>query len=849
MKRAVKFYIAFLLLLSISIPALAKPVNNIITDTTKQPTVQYRRGVELLKGYQTYEQKYAGKNLLEEKKSLYPLGYGTSHPDEATSGTGVWTELNPKVPRVDYLGIHFVNPDTGWACGDLGTVIKSIDGGSSWTVEQTNTTTPILKVNSYNGNIVIACGFGGLILRSGDGGESWAQVTSGVTGDLWGLQMINDTLGWSCGTGNSLVKTTDGGQNWQTITTPGYTANYWWIDFMDENYGFIAGDGKVLRTANGGNNWDIIQAGDAQSLYSIDVIDSLHIAAAGYGGTSYRGKNIYSSDGGNTWITGGLTTFDPINCIKYINVDTGYIDMSEVGIWKTTNQGQNWTPLDSTGLGNIGEYEIQFFNKKNIGYDAGSGLRIFKAEGNLDIWHKLIINDDLADVFFTSEQKGFVIRQGIYGTLFRTTDGGMSWDTVQGVPGGGCITFTDSLTGYIGTTTSQIYKTTNGGENWYQTNGITNIIAKIFFINSQTGWAGGGPIIFKTTDGGEDWFEQLYHSSSSFKSVYFVDSLYGWTAGGDLPYKTTDGGENWILQNNNFYQTNDVYFTDHNIGRLIDDLNLYKTTNSGINWFTQLNSQYIIKTFGWLSKSHGFIIGDGVYETVDTGNTWNEILELRNIGLRKLQGPLSFIAYSVGKTGLIYKYVDTSYTPVELTSFTGNVTSNNKLQLLWTTATEKNNYGFEIQKSADQILWKKVGFIEGYGTSTEKHSYSFADKTEGAGIFYYRLKQIDYNGGYKYSNIIEVNVNPPLHYYLSQNYPNPFNPTTTIDYTIPEETYVSIKLYDLTGREVKELVNEKEQPGYYTIKLKGGELSSGVYFYRLLTGSGYTAVKKLIILK
>ena len=136
------------------------------------------------------------------------------------------------MPRVDYLGIQFVNKDTGWAVGDLGTLIKSIDGGTSWTVSETNTTTPILKVRSYNGQIVIASGFGGLILRSTDGGETFTQVTSNVTGDLWGLKMLNDTLGWACGNANSLTKTTDGGQTWQRIFTPGYTSDYWWIDFL-----------------------------------------------------------------------------------------------------------------------------------------------------------------------------------------------------------------------------------------------------------------------------------------------------------------------------------------------------------------------------------------------------------------------------------------------------------------------------------------------------------------------------------------------------------------------------------------------------------------------------------------
>ena len=86
-----------------------------------------------------------------------------------------------------------------------------------------------LKVKSYNGQIVIASGYAGIILRSTDGGDTFTQVISNVTGDLWGLQMINDTLGWACGNFNSLIKTTDGGQTWQRLFTPGYTSDYWWI--------------------------------------------------------------------------------------------------------------------------------------------------------------------------------------------------------------------------------------------------------------------------------------------------------------------------------------------------------------------------------------------------------------------------------------------------------------------------------------------------------------------------------------------------------------------------------------------------------------------------------------------
>ena len=832
-------------------------------DTSMQTMhTQFRRGTVMQQGYQTYEQKYAGKNLIEEKRRLYPLGYGTNHLGKVESGTGVWTELNPKVTRVDYLGIHFVNIDTGWAVGDLGALIKTTDGGINWTTEETNTTTPILKVNSYDGQIVIAAGFSGLILRSTDGGESWTQITSGVTGDLWGLQMINDTLGWACGKSNSLIKTTDAGLTWTRVFTPGYTSDYWWIDFLlapsgNENYGFIAANGKVIRTTNGGNSWDIIQAGDNQALYSVDVIDSLHIAAAGYGGTGYTAKNLFSNDGGNSWIEGQALTTHEINCVKYINPDTGYITMSEIGMYKTTNRGQEWTGIES--IRDIGEFEFQLFPEQSIGYSAGTGLKLFKAEGDIDVWHKLIINDDFTDVFFTSEQKGFVISQGMYGLLFRTTDGGTRWDTVNNVPGGNCITFTDSLTGYIGASDSKIYKTRNGGENWYPTNGIITRIAKIFFINPadgvnpQTGWAVGETRIYKTTDGGENWFEQVNRPGAGFTSVSFVDSLYGWASlGGWRPYKTTDGGLNWIEQMNlNFYNTYDVYFTNHDTGWIIDIFeHLNKTTNGGYVWITlpEIISPFNFNFFP--DPSHWIINGSHRYITTDNGNDWIDISNDVPTGFNKFQAPTDLVGYAASIGGLILKYIDTIYTPVELTSLLADVNEKDIL-LTWTTSTETNNKGFSIERKNSKVnkIWITIGFIEGKGTTTFNHSYSFIDKNVERCKYLYRLKQIDFDGSYNYSKVIEVDVSFPSKFTLEQNYPNPFNPETKINYTIPEETNVSIKLYDITGRELKVLVNEKMQPGYYTIKLKGGELSSGVYFCRLVTTSGFTAVKKLILLK
>lgn len=187
--------------------------------------------------------------------------------------------------------------------------------------------------------------------------------------------------------------------------------------------------------------------------------------------------------------------------------------------------------------------------------------------------------------------------------------------------------------------------------------------------------------------------------------------------------------------------------------------------------------------------------------------------------------------------------------PVELTSFTAK-SSTNQVNLTWTTATEINNSGFEIQKSTDGSEFVSVGFIKGNGTTTEPKAYSFVDNhlNNVTGKLYYRLKQIDYNGAFNYSEIVEVVIDLPLEYSLNQNYPNPFNPSTKIKYSVPEQNLVSIVVYGVTGEEIATLVNEVKEAGKYEIEFNALQLSSGVYFYRMTSGD-FTSVKKLSVLK
>ncbi len=192
---------------------------------------------------------------------------------------------------------------------------------------------------------------------------------------------------------------------------------------------------------------------------------------------------------------------------------------------------------------------------------------------------------------------------------------------------------------------------------------------------------------------------------------------------------------------------------------------------------------------------------------------------------------------------------DDGLLPVELASFTSTV-NKNSVTLNWKTSSEVNNSGFDIERKKEgTTLWNKVGNIQGKGTTNEEILYKFEDRNVPTASYKYRLKQIDFNGNYEYHNLVNtVQVGVPAKWDLSQNYPNPFNPTTKINFDIPKESFVKINVYDISGRLVANIVNEKKDAGYFTIDFNASSLASSVYFYRIETES-FTMTKKMMLIK
>ncbi len=226
---------------------------------------------------------------------------------------------------------------------------------------------------------------------------------------------------------------------------------------------------------------------------------------------------------------------------------------------------------------------------------------------------------------------------------------------------------------------------------------------------------------------------------------------------------------------------------------------------------------------------------------------------LSNTGLRRVWsvGGCPFSPFNGGDFSIINFGFDVVPVPVELVSFTASV-NDNDVTLSWETATEINNSGFQVERKSNGE-YEAIGFVPGFGTTTEPRSYSFTDAGVQSGYYAYRLKQIDLDGTFEYSDEFQVEITIPDVFALEQNYPNPFNPSTKINFSLAVDSKVNLKVFDVLGQEVATLINSDLVAGSHNVEFSAANINSGVYFYRIdaagIDGTNFTNVKKMILTK
>lgn len=477
--------------------------------------------------------------------------------------------------------------------------------------------------------------------------------------------------------------------------------------------------------------------------------------------------------------------------------------------WQYTNSGFNFILYDMSFP--AGQSEIGYAVGSTLTFN-GDGIILKTTDGGLT-WTQISSGTipGLEAVFFTSLNVGYAA--GWQNYFIKTTDGGSTWTPQIIVPNiwyFNNIEFRDANNGVATTSDPNIFVTTNAGTTWTQATGTIIGVQDICYADANTLFAvGGDEKITKSTNGGLSWI-QVYSGTFTYvlAGVEFLNSNFGMVGGEDGKILvTTNGGTNWTVRNaGGFAIWRSFHLSDLNTAYVAGTPEqIYKTTNGGITWV----DDYPTSTFNY-----------ALYK------------------IKFLENNLGIIC---GSQGAILRNTN-NVIPVELVSFKGDVIGSD-VMLSWSTASETNNSGFNVERKTESTDWQTLSFISGSGTTIEKHKYSYLDNTVNEGEYSYRLKQIDYDGTFEYSNTIEVVTKIPAQFTLDQNYPNPFNPTTTIKYSLPVTNFVTLAVYNSLGERVSTLVNQVVESGIHNIEFNASNLTSGIYFVRMESGSFVSAIK------
>lgn len=268
----------------------------------------------------------------------------------------------------------------------------------------------------------------------------------------------------------------------------------------------------------------------------------------------------------------------------------------------------------------------------------------------------------------------------------------------------------------------------------------------------------------------------------------------------------------------------------------------------------------------WDLSSNPYIYGYQIYRAIHQDSSFTLIGSVTHPDSiyidNKMQRDVHYfyVATSVDKFGSESNFsnrIDTTIqtvVPVELYSFTARIDNQRDVRLDWSTVTESNNYGFEIQRfTGEHPEIETIAFIKGEGTTVDPRHYYYFDTDLPEGTYYYRLKQLDRDGSFEFSETIEVKITDEISTHLYQNYPNPFNTSTEIPYVLAESGHIELTIYNEIGRQVRRLVDQNQAKGRYYVRWdgkdsRGKEVGSGKYFYKIRTAS-FAEFKEMMLVK
>lgn len=547
-----------------------------------------------------------------------------------------------------FNGLHFINANRGWAVGEWGLIVRTDDGGQTWSPQVSGTTTTLNAVQFVNANVGWAIGDSGTILHTTDGGASWRTQSSPYAIKLEVMSFVDTQRGW-IGLPDGVLKTTNGGVTWVKTGT-GIPAKVNDIQFFDANNGVLvtlsafAGRGVVKITSDGGETWRET-ACNAPLFDDCDTIWALHFPNPGFGiavGGFVSSDQYVSTDGGATWTRRGPSIqFTEPNEVYFTDASNGWAVAGNKYL-RTSDGGNNWSQFNAPYA-----YDIQLLTP-SIGFVA-SYEGVLKTADNGYTFTKSDRFDGpgahLNDVGFADTRVGWSVGSG---RIWHTTDGGQNWILQRGdIPSLKAVFSTNTQRAWTVGSGGRIFATTNGGTSWVAQTASTNYnLFDVAFVDDQYGWIVGEESsnynpngrVWRTTNGGAQWTQSGYFSGYEQGAhgkfgVDFVNRNVGFIVGQEVlwgsVHKTTDGGNTWTLKplGGNFPVLKAVDFIDANQGWVVGNNGFVaRTTNGGDSWQVQVSGvTYNLTGVKFLNNRIGYAIGSSVLYTNDGGVTWTPI--------------------------------------------------------------------------------------------------------------------------------------------------------------------------------------------------------------------------------
>lgn len=807
-----------------------------------------------------------------------------------TDGGSTWNKLTiSNFDCSNFKSICFAtqNPNIGYIVGENNAggathnPIKTTNGGISW-FDVTNINMNLRSVFLLSNSIVWITSSGGRVYYSMNGGTNWAYVqVGGLYQDMMCIYFIDSLTAWSAGQDGIIYKSTNGGFNWISQLSP---SSNWWhsVYFINNSTGFIAGyTGKIIKTTNGGVNWINKPTGTTNDLYSIFFVDTNNIFVTGISGTLVKSTNT-----GENWSIIN-TGFNTLLGIYFQSAALGFSVGSNGEIIKTTNGGNNWFRPFFRVTNNY--LRTTKFIDANTGWVAGDYGNIFKTTNGGTNW----INQtyDTITQFNTLHvcDSNILYAVGNYGRIIKSTNGGNNWiSQTSGVTGVlKSINFYGNSNGWISGDGGVLLKTTNGGNNWLTlTSGVIKHLNYIQFVNLLTGWTlGQDKTILKSTNGGDNWFAQSIGLPSTrwIQSGFFLDTLYGWlTADNSNLGFTTDGGITWGYQKGGNEKVPGNLWTVRFINKYTGWITsstgaIAKTTTGGwspTSWYEFPYFTYHgIYSIYPVNSNIVYAVGEGgmILKTITGGENYYPTITIMKNNILKpimynqtLKDTIEISVDIPNETNLIYDI------NVAIDTLINNVDSGLVFilyhqgiydTLIYRAGGAGNNFvktilndsaATSIQNGTPPFTGQFRPFrplSQFYNQSVNGNwilmIYEGANKMEKTGV----IKSWGITVSYRFTSGMINNTERILKdFKLYQNYPNPFNPSTRIKYKLVNNSYVTLKIYDILGKEIATLVNGSQKPGIYELPFSNVQLSSGIYFYRLVTDN-YTETRKMVMLK